>query len=454
MPKSLRLESLTYFERRVAIMAEATLTAVPIEGEEEPQEETLSERFMDWVRTELVWYAGSFTIHLLALSVLLLFGPIMTRTNQGDAPVFESKAPDEVDKKEPDRFDKIDIGRIDHNQDPPPDLDLALEKPRQEAQEAENNDESKIFEHRGAGAIDGEKDFIGGGVGGIAFGSGPKATGVQSIGMGQGNGGTGFGTRGIGSRKKQVAIEGGTPHSERAVAAALVWLANHQMPDGSWSLEHFDQRCISGDKSCTGRGSQFADSGATAMGLLPFLAAGQTHKTKGLYKEHITKGILWLLRNQQPDGCLANPNGNQAMYSHGLATIALSEAYGLSGDHNVGTGGASGCRLHSQIAKQDRWRLAISSRHGGRHFGCRLAVDGPEERPHGRIEFQPGRVWRHEQVARFRGAPRRHAVLLSARPRSHRPDDGRGVALPPISWRKTRESHAHRRRELPDAVLA
>ncbi len=94
------------------------------------------------------------------------------------------------------------------------------------------------------------------------------------------------------------------------------------------------------------------------MGLLPFLAAGQTHKTKGLYKEHITKGILWLLRNQQPDGCLANPNGNQAMYSHGLATIALSEAYGLSGDHNVGAAAQAAVDyiLKSQNKADGGWR--------------------------------------------------------------------------------------------------
>ena len=71
------------------------------------------------------------------------------------------------------------------------------------------------------------------------------------------------------------------------------------------------------------------------MGLLPFLAAGQTQKSKGPYKDHIAKGIEWLLRNQQPDGNLAK-GAQQMMYSHGLATIALSEAYGLSGDKVVG----------------------------------------------------------------------------------------------------------------------
>ena len=37
------------------------------------EDDSLAERIADWARTELVWYAGSFTIHLLGLSLLLLF---------------------------------------------------------------------------------------------------------------------------------------------------------------------------------------------------------------------------------------------------------------------------------------------------------------------------------------------------------------------------------------------
>ena len=145
----------------------------------------------------------------------------------------------------------------------------------------------------------------------MAFGPGPKVTGAAGIGMGLGTGkdygsggnGSGFGGRGSGSRKAMLATGGGTKHTERAVTAALVWLANHQMSDGSWSLQHFQHSCT--DKTCTGAGDVSADAGATAMGLLPFLAAGQTHKSKGPYKEQFYKGIDWLIRHQQPDGNLA-----------------------------------------------------------------------------------------------------------------------------------------------------
>ena len=114
--------------------------------------------------------------------------------------------------------------------------------------------------------------------------------------------------------------------------SALHWLAHHQMNDGSWSLEHYDGRCA--DKTCTGAGRVHADEGATALGLLPFLAAGHTHRTKGPYQTHVNAGLNWLIRQQQPDGNLAK-GAEQMMYSHGLATIALCNAYGLSNDRKL-----------------------------------------------------------------------------------------------------------------------
>ncbi|MEI8372683.1 MAG: hypothetical protein WCJ35_07595, partial [Planctomycetota bacterium] len=250
-------------------MAETANNALPIEGEDQFQDETLSERFMDWVRTELVWYAGSFSFHLLALSALLLMPTFGNHDNQGDAPVLESKA-DELDKKEPEKFEKVDIGEIE---DTPPtelDVDPTLEKPAQAAQDAEYNDDSKIFEKKGGGTVNGIKDVGSSGGGALAFGPGPRLSGAAGIGVGIGTGknygsggdGSGFGGRGSGSRKAMLATGGGTKHTERAVTAALVWLANHQMPDGGWSLQNFDQRCRSGDKTCTGKGGVSADAGA------------------------------------------------------------------------------------------------------------------------------------------------------------------------------------------------
>ena len=94
----------------------------------------------------------------------------------------------------------------------------------------------------------------------LAFGPGPKLAGAAGIGVGLGTGtqpgsggnGSGFGGRGSGSRKAMLAHGGGTMHTERAVTAALVWLANHQLSDGSWSLKNYVTRCTDNGRSCTG----------------------------------------------------------------------------------------------------------------------------------------------------------------------------------------------------------
>jgi hypothetical protein len=148
---------------------------------------------------------------------------------------------------------------------------------------------------------------------------------------------------------------GGATTKERVVSAALIWLANHQLDDGNWSLRDYSQRCT--DKTCTGQGSVNSDAAATALGLLPLLAAGQTHKTKGPYQAHIRRALQWLIRHQHSDGNLAK-GSQQMMYCHGLATIALSEAYGLSADRDVGVAaqGAVNFILAAQNTTDGGWR--------------------------------------------------------------------------------------------------
>lgn len=41
------------------------------------------------------------------------------------------------------------------------------------------------------------------------------------------------------------------------------------------------------------------NSAATALALLPFLAAGQTHTSKGIYQRNIYAGLYWMLRQQK-----------------------------------------------------------------------------------------------------------------------------------------------------------
>ena len=76
-------------------------------------------------------------------------------------------------------------------------------------------------------------------------------------------------------------------------------------------------------------------NGATALALLPFLGAGQTH-LEGKYKQTVLKGLKFLINNQRPaggGGTFSEREGN--MYSHGLCTIALTEAYAMTNDRNL-----------------------------------------------------------------------------------------------------------------------
>ena len=82
-------------------MADIANKPLPVENEDRLNEETPWERFKDWVRTELVWYAGSFSFHLLGLSLLLLVPNFGGGRDQGDAPWLEAKAnEEEVEQKE------------------------------------------------------------------------------------------------------------------------------------------------------------------------------------------------------------------------------------------------------------------------------------------------------------------------------------------------------------------
>ncbi len=134
------------------------------------------------------------------------------------------------------------------------------------------------------------------------------------------------------NRRQSVKQYGGTARSEAVVAMALKWLADHQNPDGSWSFDHRSGPC---NGRCRNPGSfSGARNGATAIALLPFLGAGITHK-EGKYKQNVEDGLYYLLRsmNVARDRGSFHDQGN--MYSHGLATIALCEAYAMTQDRGL-----------------------------------------------------------------------------------------------------------------------
>ena len=131
-----------------------------------------------------------------------------------------------------------------------------------------------------------------------------------------------FAGRGAATRSKMVAEKGGNAKSEAAVARGILWLARQQRKDGSWQYD----------------GSSRDDTlSATALALLPFLAAGQTHKGTGpdnKYKSTVEAGLNYLLASQTINGKFKNVEKGDGyyMYSHAIATVTLCEALGMTGD--------------------------------------------------------------------------------------------------------------------------
>ena len=133
-------------------------------------------------------------------------------------------------------------------------------------------------------------------------------------------------------RAAMVEQSGGTSETEAAVARGLKFLARHQHANGNWSLDRF-HKSSDCDKSCSKPGRLENDVAATAMALLPFLGAGQTHR-EGEYTSEVLRGLNWLVeqQNEETGDLRGVGQNNTKMYAHGQAAIVLCEAYALTGD--------------------------------------------------------------------------------------------------------------------------
>jgi hypothetical protein len=103
-----------------------------------------------------------------------------------------------------------------------------------------------------------------------------------------------------------------SPQSEAVVKGALKWLASKQQPNGSW---------VSGRHT----------TAFTSYALMAFMAAGHLPQ-EGEYSKNVQLGLKYVLDSCRPNGFIAAPNDEVKMYGHGIATIALGEAYGQTQD--------------------------------------------------------------------------------------------------------------------------
>lgn len=171
------------------------------------------------------------------------------------------------------------------------------------------------------------------------------------------------------NRLSAVARFGADETTEAAVDRALAWLAQVQEEDGSWNaLRHGagqETRTLQLDRGGTG---SKADAGLTGLALLAFLGSGHTH-VHGNYSGVVSKGLSYLIAYQQSSGDLSGPkqigHGTDVMYArmycHGMALLAISEAFAMTDDQALVDAIQRGAAftLRAQNPQSGGWRYHV-----------------------------------------------------------------------------------------------
>jgi squalene cyclase len=105
--------------------------------------------------------------------------------------------------------------------------------------------------------------------------------------------------------------------TQKAIDKALEWLAGKQNADGSWGDTQYPH-----------------NTAITAFAMLAFMAQGHL-PNQGLYGPEVARGARFLIASQRDrDGYLVGSRGGN-MYCHAMATLALAELYGMTGDDSI-----------------------------------------------------------------------------------------------------------------------
>jgi hypothetical protein len=228
-------------------------------------------------------------------------------------------------------------------------------------------------------------------------------------------------------RARLAQQQGGTKETEAAVNAALNWLASNQSADGRWDASQFgagrEDKVLGHDRRGAGAN---ADTGMSGLALLAFLGAGHTHRD-GQYQETVARGLDFLIRSQASDGNLAGTAElYAAMYCHGMASIALSEAFALTNDQRLERPlrRAINYTLASQHATAGGWRYRPGDRQGDTsQLGWQLMVlrsaklagiPIPKQSEEGMIRFlRSVEAGRHGGLASYRAGERPNRTMTA-----------------------------------------
>jgi hypothetical protein len=171
------------------------------------------------------------------------------------------------------------------------------------------------------------------------------ATGGTGIGVGSSGhyasgGPSAYSTRRAGGGGKGRAVTGPTQGTEKSVLEGLRWLVRHQSEDGAWHAATLREQCS--ERKCIADDVVYPehfDEGLTGLALLAFLGAGFGHDAKQdlvdtamgeKYRigDVVKNGLKWLKDRQRENGAFSERG---FMYNEALASMAMSEAYGLTG---------------------------------------------------------------------------------------------------------------------------
>lgn len=149
--------------------------------------------------------------------------------------------------------------------------------------------------------------------------------------------------------------------TDSMVDRGLDFLRRAQQSDGRWSLGSYPG---AQDEAAPKLSS---DTAATGLALLSFLGAGHDH-FDGRHRDTVRRGLDFLLAIQKDDGDLylpADPLSNSCawLYSHGIATMSLCEAVGMTGDEIIRPAAERACRFIAASQHPDRggWRYTPRS---------------------------------------------------------------------------------------------
>lgn len=152
-------------------------------------------------------------------------------------------------------------------------------------------------------------------------------------------------------RKKFLADAGGNEKTEKAVADGLKWLASKQKQDGTWEFEiTYATRNVA----------------ATGYTLLCFLGTGHGPTGDGPYAKNVADGVAALVKMQDAKTGVFQGRAAPMMYEHAVATLALVEAYSMTGD----------AKLKEPCQKAIDLIVKAQGKNGGWRYEPRFPADG------------------------------------------------------------------------------